>query len=259
MVVICYPGAKVQQKVQSCNFLKEKVEKMSLFVMLSCISQGEDAYCCGFVGTMQGEGAAAECGTCRHHIIDNDEVFASPLVGDRGLVDTFGVLSSGFAFEPRLRLSVLRAPDEIHHWQSSHFRHAPCQHLCLVIASLPSPPSGQWHRHQRIDSLPKALPFCFQRCPLAQLGGEVALAVEFDADDEVVVGRMVVVGEERRGLPHVGLVPDHAKQRIVVDVYDAIARQSDGAEGTEHILARHQQLPAHRAGAWQQEFLQVSE
>ena len=51
-MVICYPGAKVHQKVQSCNFMKEKVENISLFVTLYRISKREDAYCCVFIGTL---------------------------------------------------------------------------------------------------------------------------------------------------------------------------------------------------------------
>ena len=52
LLVICYPGAKVHRNTQSCNYLKEKDNKKSLFATLSCISKRKDAYCCSFVSIM---------------------------------------------------------------------------------------------------------------------------------------------------------------------------------------------------------------
>ena len=67
----------------------------------------------------------------------------------------------------------------------------------------------------------------------------------------------MVVGEQCRGTLHVSLVPYHSQQQVVLDVRDAMSRQTDGAEGTHHVLALHEQLAAHRAQPRQQQFLQV--
>ena len=185
--------------------MKEKVKKRLLFVTLFCITQWESAYCCIFVGTLQSSCTSSERGTCRHYIVHDGERLALPFRWDgNGFVDAFCVLETCFALQRRLRLAVLRALQQVHHRQPRHLCHTQCQHLSLVIAASQASPPMQRHRDKGIDAFEEAVSRCLEGSPSAELDGELAFAVELEVDDKIVIGRVVVVAQERRGAPDVG-------------------------------------------------------
>ena len=88
-------------------------------------------------------------------------------------------------------------------------------------------------------------------CPLSQADCHVALSVKLNVDDKFVIGREVIVGEIGCGFLDVGSVPQHPQHQVVEDVCHAVSWQPHGTEGTQGVLALHQQFPAHRAQSWQ--------
>ena len=197
----------------------------------------------------------AECGARGHDIVHQHEALPPPLVRNTGMVDALSVPLSCLAHEARLWRAVLGALQQLHHGQSRRLRHPTRQHRRLVVAAPPPPPPRQRHRYQCVHTLPEVLLLSLHRRPLAQFQCQVAPAMKLDVDDEFVVGRVVIVGKERGCALHLDQVPYQVQQLIVLDVLDAVAWQPDGAEGTEHILALHQQLAANGTNSRQQQFV----
>ena len=148
------------------------------------------------------------------------------------LIDSAGILTAFLCREVGLRSALMQSDEHIFHWHIHHGSNPFGKQARLIVTALTHASGRERHRHKHVDMFCHPHLLSFFAHPLPQTQSEGCVSLIFDTHQEQMIGRVMTVSHESKGMLDGQVGPMDAQHHIVIDADQRQAGESHGTHST---------------------------